>query len=981
MGRIISGHKSQESPRSNMLKSSDSMNKWKIPHYYKRSSNSHHNNSDHQRSSTSTNSNNDSYITESSLSGIANIPNIQSSSTAGFINSPKRLVSESRSRNKSVSSVPSTNSLKRHSKKKNKNDMVFVNYTVQDKVDDKNSLQQGTPLQQPTDVLKDEMISPIISESSKQQEQTFPVSQKLYRKRMFKIFGSSKHQKSVPVLNHGTDEASVALERSLSSSNLYNPNCIGKKSYNAFLKYSKLNREGNYDTITNDNTVSFNQNPSNLNEIDIANMEYVPKSKNDPTLAQPPTTASKSNLILNSLNTMTQSINRKYSQSNNNNNSNSVIKRSISVNEGLKVGSYGLGQIIPQYIEQEGIDSKAVEENDASVAFSKLIYKKRTDTNTSSQSLISPPTTGINKTSTNNTNGITISKPRNQRTASVTSLSSTNSRYSPLRIQSPARPRSSTRGSSVHRLSRDISTIYSPNNALHDISPLLETDTVFLDSRLPNSDNSTNNASKRVSVLSSGSLTNVNKIGHRRKQESISDNYKFVSTFSNGTCSRSASTTSATTPNTTLNTSSFAPMTSSGLLLTPPYATPSLTQQANSLSVASTPSGIELYKLNNANNSSRQTTYINQFQQQGEISNDVCDALADFTESLPLIKGISKEQTKTNMNNIKHLVHSADDNKPKLEIKGSCNGTYSITNNNNNANIYNEKENGEAANILRLDGFPYFVESSVNSSSMESVMANTLPFATTTITNPIPQDSLINDHKTNTHLVSNGVSNNTFLKTDSNLNEILVEKHNNNKETIPETITIQNDKNNNNYHNINGTNIKDDKLLEQMYLGFNFENPSFFFQDNDKDENFTNTRDHKKTDAVNNKCKEQIFMQQQMDSEVKTFENFTMQTNPYTSVIKNSDNNMSTNISNNSTIDKDPNVMQFLNQNNKPINLMHTESNVQNCQLVENKLITNQFNDIKPMTNNGNVNDFNDIPMNYQDIDILTNYFFDNMQK
>ena len=817
MGRIIHSHKSQDSSNTNMLKSADSMNKWKIPHYYKRSSNNSPNNQHSSSSSSSSSSSfsttnpsiihNNNYIQEGFLYKVGNLPNMQSPSTVGIINSPKRIMSESRPRNKSVSSVSSTNSIKKYSKKKNKSDMVFVNYTVQDTVDNKNTLQQITPLQPATETFKNGIISPVTNEFSQQsqqqqQQQPFPISQKLYRKRMLKIFGSSKHQKSVPILHHSTDEASVALERSLSSSNLYNSSGISKKSYNAFLKYNNLSRHDNdittsintNSTVTyknNINQVSINENTSTLNEIDIANLEYVPKSKNDPTLAQPPSTTSKSKLILNSMNNMTRSINRKYNQNtantnnsttdnnNNNNNNNNmantytnnsssnnsncnnhsnIIGRSISVNEGLKITLGGSGQIIPQYIEQKNLDSKAIEDNDASVAFSKLICKKRTEMNTSPQPLIPPSTSGIDNTISvaNNMNGTNLSKPVTQRTASVTSLSSTNSRYSPLRTQSPARARSSTRGSSMHRLSRDISTVYSPNTLLHDISPLLETDT-FLDSQFPSGNNTINGISKRVSVLSSGSSTNANKIGHRRKQESISDNYKFVSTFGNGTYSRSASTTSVTTPNTTSNINSQTTITSSGLLLTPPYVTPSLTQLPNSLSTASTPSGIELYNLNTVNTTSRQTTsYTNHFQQ-GKASNDISDALADFTESLPLVKAISKEPTASNTNNHMNLSNFTDNNESKFVFKNSYNGTYNTAS--NSGNIHNDRENGEASNISRADAFPYFIDSSANSSGMDSLMPNTLSATTTTTSNSISQNFLINEHNNNAHLLSKDINN------------------------------------------------------------------------------------------------------------------------------------------------------------------------------------------------------------------------------
>lgn len=978
MGRIESGHKPSESPKSLKGRGADSTNKWKIPHYYKRFS----------QTNSSQNSSNNSTDSMDSASRKSSITNYQNSPNINVMHSPRRVVSEGRSRNRSISSAsPSISSTKKTSKKKGKSDMVFVNYTVQD--DSNNSSQQLTPLQQQEDVFKIETLSPIIHQSPKQYQPSG--AQKSNRRRMLKIFSSSKEQKLVSVSSpSNTDEASIALERSLSSSNLYSKSGVNKKSYSSLLKYGKLtNNSKSTSNIeeTRNMKLSSQTAMSPLKENVLANAEIVPRSKKDPSLAQPPTSIPKSKLLMNNRNPMTQSINnQKQNKTFSYNGGNGTIDIPLTNTANYKVDPKNLGQIVPQYIEQKATYPKPVEDNDASVAFSKLIYQKITDSNASTQALITPPssstTTATNTTISNSTNTATLPRAQNQRTASVTSLSSVGSRYSPIKTNSPARPRSSTRGSSVHRLSRDISTIYNANNALHDINPLLETDS-FLDSQFPNSHgNTVNNNSKRMSVLSSASSSNVNKLGHRRKQESISDNFKFVSTFSNGNYSSNASTTSITTPSNTTTANPQIAVTPSGLLLTPPYVTPSMTQPPNFASTASTPSVSDSYNVGSTvNSSTRQPVFNNTFQKNSN------EALAGFNEALPIIKGIPKQQKG---------YASMDTSQNNMDVQTSVsNNNYGNNFNRNNDPVVNNNIRADdTTNILGPDVLSFFVDSSANSSGMESLMTNSLSTANSSIPqNPVGYDNArANFPQLSQDNMSNG---NSLFDTNNN-------NYGGNADFLADTKMM-----------VHSKHTKDEQLLDQMYLEFDFENPDSFFHEqtkklptnNNNDKNSNPVKNHNEDEMMYNNNKdtsnEQLLMYHK-DSTVTSFENVssnsapsTVIENPHNNTSLNSIGNTNDNVSNASTRYNTNNTNNDNNSyNNHTINLMHSRSN-NPSQNTGNNLITPQLNDFISTINNNNDDSNNnndnmnsnnstnmtaDIPINYQDIDGLTNYFFNNIQ-
>ncbi|SCU90432.1 LADA_0F04038g1_1 [Lachancea dasiensis] len=121
------------------------------------------------------------------------------------------------------------------------------------------------------------------------------------------------------------------------------------------------------------------------------------------------------------------------------------------------------------------------DENDASIAFSKMFPRKRANTGGSMSSLVSGSTS-------NNPIGL-------HRNFSTNSISSLANKYSPIRTASPGK-NSSVRRSSSHRFSRDFFALHNPSNYATDPSSGMDT---YLDAQ----------AKQRQT--------------HKKKQESISD--------------------------------------------------------------------------------------------------------------------------------------------------------------------------------------------------------------------------------------------------------------------------------------------------------------------------------------------------------------------------------------------------------------------------------------------------------------------------
>lgn len=130
--------------------------------------------------------------------------------------------------------------------------------------------------------------------------------------------------------------------------------------------------------------------------------------------------------------------------------------------------------------------------------FSKMFTRKRANTGGSTCSLASPTIAQTIQQS-----NIKVNKLPTQRTTSVGSLSSMSNRYSPIRVASPGRARSATRGSSLYRLSRDLNSLPSVTD-LPEMDSTTPVNEIFLDGQPQHK---------------SGSV----KGGHRKKQESISD--------------------------------------------------------------------------------------------------------------------------------------------------------------------------------------------------------------------------------------------------------------------------------------------------------------------------------------------------------------------------------------------------------------------------------------------------------------------------
>ncbi|EDO18457.1 hypothetical protein Kpol_1032p50, partial [Vanderwaltozyma polyspora DSM 70294] len=142
-----------------------------------------------------------------------------------------------------------------------------------------------------------------------------------------------------------------------------------------------------------------------------------------------------------------------------------------SLNGGVSNGSGMLSEDFQRWSNDEnsdsmvGVTNKGPEENDASVAFSKIVSRNRTNTISSQSSLASTMT---------NTSTYQMSNfPGTGTNLGV-------SRYSPGKTKSPSRPRSRTfTNSSINRLSRDLSNI---QNTLNFIGNEMHSET-YLDNR------------------------------------------------------------------------------------------------------------------------------------------------------------------------------------------------------------------------------------------------------------------------------------------------------------------------------------------------------------------------------------------------------------------------------------------------------------------------------------------------------------------
>ncbi|CCF56550.1 hypothetical protein KAFR_0B02520 [Kazachstania africana CBS 2517] len=676
----------------------DTISKWKIPHYYKRKHNSGQTSTKPQKAPGSTIS-----------------PKINT------INSSKKVIIED-------SSDKTSRSKKKNSKseKRNSREMVFVNYTVQDK-----SLPE----------------SPSNNNVSCAPEEK---NHKLRSKRdMLKMFRSAKDNCApqlspsssvgasivgIPQYNALNNQVSTPME-SNEDSQFGGPLSLEKINdkfdYDDFMKYGIMTNSISESELLLEYTPS-NGKPRYEEEVvpiskrnsslakplrQIANHPYASSSPSLPTISTLPLISGKNGKAQLSQSEQNFDLNISPSISNAGSNVGSIPMSNSRTNSNRKDYS---SKIIPQYIGlntnnydcTDGYSSsqqatagnsqpsasptsdstapvKMGEENDASIEFSKMFIRKRADTVGSIYSGRSASTS----TPLNNVSNC-ISKTTTQRVASIGSLSSLTNRYSPIRTASPARPRSATRTSSVYRLSRDLTSLYS----VPDEEEAVENadNETFLDSQYP-SKYYTNNYNNPTTL----------RFGHKKKQESISDLYRH---------SRTTSAVSVTTP-------------SSSSFMTSPYLNSTFAVAASG-SVASTPTTYDKYGATNENTnsvltnayaSSRASSNMNR---KSEIDSN--NAMIEFAElrssleHLPVIKGIGKKKH----DNRKDTIYDSNNNdniQIKQEKSFATSGTdaHTIDMGNTTSHTINNHVNDDLLRIFTRD-------SSENGSVMDCLMGNSL---------------------------------------------------------------------------------------------------------------------------------------------------------------------------------------------------------------------------------------------------------------
>ncbi|EJS43938.1 bck2p [Saccharomyces arboricola H-6] len=670
-------HHRSSSASSTKNRSTESTNKWKIPHYYRRSA------SGSTQASPEKNS---------SATSVCSTPTL---STMNVMSSPRKVLLEEPRDNNTTA--------KKASRKKS-GEMVFVNYTVQDTANNGDG-----------DGDIDLQTKPVSIPAPKAK-----LKKKSSKRRMLKIFGSSKSEhiedivEEQPMALQMDSQLQPQLGTPVSECGFDTSSFTTKKSYNSFLKHNRLHGKASFS-----NSLSF---PSlnmigNTNDISIENNEFgsegevVPKSTHDPSLAKPPpsrlnenernSTPNLSSIpLLNTKNTRlkynkvapqsldqqklrddglyysTESFNFKDQGCNTNKSSLSLNSDSMtshftrhSPDSPRTSGSFNGGD------SQSRV--KLPEENDASIAFSKMFTRKRANTGGSTCSLASPTISQTIQQS-----NAKVNKLPSQRTTSVGSLSSMSNRYSPIRVASPGRARSGTRGSSLYRLSRDLNSLPSVTD-LPEMDNTTQVNEIFLDGQPQRKNSST-------------------KSGHRKKQESISDAQRNQNSNSH-----------ISTPS-----SSF---------VTPPYYMTGLTLPS-SASTSSTPNVFETNSINfvqsaNAVTSSRPSSNFSSFEKEYINENDGTAETSTFNtpvESLPALKGIPRST----------LEENEEDDVLVQEIPN----TTQFQRRNTMGTDTHRKDEGLDFNSLMPHG------STTSSSIVDSVMTNSISTTTSNATGNYFQD-------------------------------------------------------------------------------------------------------------------------------------------------------------------------------------------------------------------------------------------------
>ncbi|SCV00402.1 LAME_0G09472g1_1 [Lachancea meyersii CBS 8951] len=401
----------------------ETVSKWKIPHYYRKA--------------------NTSAVGlaqgEPTHSGAANGSANGSSKDHGNINimtTPQHVQMEGSGRRSAKA-------------KTRKGEMVFVNYTVKDS----DTQEPGLQVQQ-----------------QQQQEQSANITnnkKKSSKSRMLKIFsavhGSGNHHSSHSGHPHSSqasqasqtslaplDTTSGAFERSSAST----PSSqVTKRSYSSFLKYGGI--RGSASTITSpteevvptsaDRRMGLNRSLSsnvalvNNNGKASLTLGASAASCSEPSfMARHSPSKERSNPYLSQSQSQTTHFDHHYADQYND----------YSVYPAAKTRPHSSSL-------HSSFSPRLGDENDASIAFSKMFTRKRANTGGSMSSLVSSATS-------NNHPGL-------QRNMSNNSISSLAHKYSPIRTASPGKP-ASLRRSNSHRFSRDFSSFHSNQNYAADLN-------------------------------------------------------------------------------------------------------------------------------------------------------------------------------------------------------------------------------------------------------------------------------------------------------------------------------------------------------------------------------------------------------------------------------------------------------------------------------------------------------------------------------
>lgn len=539
----------------------ESVNKWKIPHYYRRSP-----------SISSQNSG----VNEAGVGSTPSTPNIN------VMTSPKRVLMEDPKKNRKKSGTRG-----RKNGKKKAGEMVFVNYTVQDSASESEGISSSNSAT-PVD-------TPVLTPS-----ETINRKKKSSRSRMLKIFGSSRESSDKYATQNINPGDSPCIEETLPLSKNSGPTT--KRSYSSFLKYGKF-------CGSSAENLPMQAAPSSSSSHSYTEEEVVPKSDHNPTSVTPFVQANSEMFtapprgihLLNRKKAYSELDVTHYTKKGLGNNDAPTDHRLAEKNDQVEVPSstfYTNRKTMSSEPSLTG--SKLGDENDASVAFTKMFTRKRANTGGSMSSLIS---LNHNSQQSNiqpqaNNNFMTGSFKKN---LSVSSISSTSNRYSPIRTASPGRPRSATRGSSIHRISRDSSSL---QNMFEVADPITgSASESFLDTQVGNKNGS---------------------IRHKRKQESVSDSIR-----------------------TSGNSNSIAPSPS---LATPPAFTSGYTVMS-STSASSTPSMLEPSNASQMSNSAQSggngyeyTNYSNVLDEDSppEVMLIQDADVRTPADSLPALKGIPR---------------------------------------------------------------------------------------------------------------------------------------------------------------------------------------------------------------------------------------------------------------------------------------------------------------------------------------------------